>query len=410
MPDHCFNDSELVVIPSDHPHLKNCPRCRKKMETLEPLRRIWHKETQRLQPFRELIEEEDTVKASINDLKELPREERLQTLKRWKKPTLSFILACIRQAYGNLHRDPRECQVWLQGAYKMFRRVHEKGEDFLWVQGKYYLNLGSLKGLQGRLRECEKAYQKALALFQKLGDDYQVGKTLMGLAYVLVKKGLFRQALHVSLEALSIFKAYNDENFRLYLFNDIALIYWAMRRNLRAEAILDAILKFVKPSDRFFSMIMSNKALIALEKEDPLHALSLVDQALRWALESDDSYEIARLSRQKSYILMKLGQYLAALFLLDRVIEGFQKLGCYYDELISYLYRAMATIGYTKSPDAYMELYRLRGFFAEIGMDKAFLVLLDRWTRQGEGGYEKESVFFTFDKVLRYFQYAPLPS
>ncbi len=230
--------------------------------------------------------------------------------------------------------------------------------------------VGHVLYLTGKYQLAILEYEKALAIFQKLGRDVDFARTISGALHSLIYDGQYERAFRLGEQARSIFHLHKDRLRLARLDSNIANIYYRQDRFQEAvdlyERAYGEFLQCGEPLD--IAAVLRNLAVCYISLNDFPHAEETYRLARQHCMEHGFSLLVAEADYNVAYLHYLRGEYLRAIELYDQTRKLCAELGdryhqalCDLDESEIYLELNLTEGGTELAQDAFAA-------FTELGM------------------------------------------
>src|SRR5579871_3997323 len=230
--------------------------------------------------------------------------------------------------------------------------------------------VGHVLYLTGKYQLAILEYEKALAIFQKLGRDVDFARTISGALHSLIYDGQYERAFRLGEQARSIFHLHKDRLRLARLDSNIANIYYRQDRFQEAvdlyERAYGEFLQCGEPLD--IAAVLRNLAVCYISLNDFPHAEETYRLARQHCMEHGFSLLVAEADYNVAYLHYLRGEYLRAIELYDQTRklcaelgDGYHQALCDLDESEIYLELNLTEGGTELAQDAFAA-------FTELGM------------------------------------------
>lgn len=230
--------------------------------------------------------------------------------------------------------------------------------------------VGHVLYLTGKYQQAILEYEKALAIFERLGRDLDYARTISGALQSLIYDGQYERAFRLGEQARSIFHAHKDRLRLARLNSNIANIYYRQDRFQEAvdlyEGAYSEFLQCGEPLD--IAAVLRNLAVCYISLNDFPRAEETYRLARQHCMEHGFSLLVAEADYNVAYLHYLRGEYLRAIELYDQTRKLCAELGDHYhralcdlDESEIYLELNLTEGGTELAQDAFAA-------FTELGM------------------------------------------
>ena len=193
-------------------------------------------------------------------------------------------------------------------------------------QAILWMNRGILMEWQGRLSAARENHQKALPLFEQIGDINELGSTHLNLGLVFLKLGEFPSAQRELETAVSMSLEYGIVNLTAYAQTGLANLLIYQDELLRAQTLLAQAEAHCRQIDitSLLPLVHYWQATANLKNKEPQKALELVNQAMSIAENNQQPLEqgmLYRLFGEISVVLSNLDQAQKAFLESIKILE-----------------------------------------------------------------------------------------
>lgn len=178
------------------------------------------------------------------------------------------------------------------------------------------------------------AAKRAQAIIAALSNYSQVDKRLLATLYtdqatMWWATDQYDTAVTSLEKAIDIYTELGDTYEAITTRGNLGIVYWSMARLDEAEAAIRDSLQLAETFNARLRMMneMGNLCAISFSRGKLVQALSFTERHLALAQEADDAAEINRAYGNRAMALLYLGDYEAALPLLEESIDRLQALG-----------------------------------------------------------------------------------
>ncbi|MBZ5490742.1 MAG: CHAT domain-containing protein [Acidobacteriia bacterium] len=230
--------------------------------------------------------------------------------------------------------------------------------------------VGHVLYLTGKYQQAILEYEKALAIFERLGRDLDYARTISGALQSLIYDGQYERAFRLGERARSIFHAHKDRLRLARLDSNIANIYYRQDRFQEAvdlyEGAYNEFLQCGEPLD--IAAVLRNLAVCYISLNDFPRAEETYRLARQHCMEQGFSLLVAEADYNVAYLHYLRGEYLRAIELYDQTRklcaelgDGYHQALCDLDESEIYLELNLTEGGTELALDAFAA-------FTELGM------------------------------------------
>ncbi|MHA1576879.1 MAG: tetratricopeptide repeat protein, partial [Candidatus Thorarchaeota archaeon] len=120
--------------------------------------------------------------------------------------SIIYVEALVR--LGRIH--------WHRGKYEQAQEILENAEklsvenSYLQLQGSTIRLMGNIAGDQGFPRDAKELYQKALAIFHSVKDEFGIARCMNNLGVAFAELGEYQSAIHHYEQALELHRKNGD--------------------------------------------------------------------------------------------------------------------------------------------------------------------------------------------------------
>lgn len=191
----------------------------------------------------------------------------------------------------------------------------------------------------------------------------------------------FNKAFLLSLEALKIFKDYGAEREKLYLWNNIGLVYLKKNKVERAEKIYNILLRKLPKSDPYYALIYHNVLLVKIQKKEYEEVLIKISEFQKMAMESN-----LKVERGRSYIIegevnFFLKNYLKAIKSFKKAKKFLKGENLYFDEALIDIGIAKAYFELKMDEKSLVYLKKAHQFFSSEGFVEEIQETISLWEK-----------------------------
>ncbi len=176
-------------------------------------------------------------------------------------------------------------------------------------------------------QQCQILIDKLLALPQI--DRHLLATLYTDRATMLWASDQYEPAVDALQEAIAIYVELGDMYEETATRGNLGIVYWSMARLSEAEAAIRSSLQMAESLNARWRMMneIGNLCAICLSQGKLEKGLQYTERHLVLALEADDAAEIDRAHGNRSVALLYLGQYAAALPIIEASIKQLQEMG-----------------------------------------------------------------------------------
>ncbi|HSM85783.1 MAG TPA: tetratricopeptide repeat protein, partial [Candidatus Limnocylindrales bacterium] len=189
--------------------------------------------------------------------------------------------------------------------------------------------LGHVLYITGRHRQAIKQHERALAIFEELGRDLDVARTINGMLQCLIYDGQYERAFQLVERGRSIFHAHKDRLRLARLDSNMANIYYRQDRFQEAAELYErAYGEFLvcgEPLD--IAAVLRNLAVCYISLNEFARAQESYQLARRHCEQHGFSLLVAEADYNVAYLHYLRGEYLRAIELYDQTRVLCEELG-----------------------------------------------------------------------------------
>jgi CHAT domain-containing protein len=189
--------------------------------------------------------------------------------------------------------------------------------------------VGHVLYITGRYKQAIQHYERAMAIFEELGRDVDVARTISGALQSLIYDGQYERAFQLGDHARAIFQLYNDRLRLARLDSNIANIYYRQDRFQEAAALYEQarieLMEVGEPLD--IAAVLRNQAVCYISLNEFTRAQDTYVAARTHCLQYGFSLLVAEADYNVAYLHYLRGEYLRAIELYDQTRVLCQKLG-----------------------------------------------------------------------------------
>ena len=383
MPDPCYTPDEILQLTGAEEHLSECDRCRALYEHKRQFVGCLPKGVGVFEILKAEGKQRVHAQGLLAKLQTIAPAERYAFLQAENALTPATILVLCEHAKHFHFPSPNQAEEWLSLAVHIANTIDQQPNrlqhGFLWALGKLALAQSNLSMSRGRVQAYHQQVSKALEYFQAVDDEFQQALAARGFLFSLAKMGQTGKAIKTALGCLPVLRAYGAESERSWLWINLSLVLLAHGRQERAARVLDLLLQRMPPEDPHYPLVLHNRVLIFLERQDPKRAREALSQ-LRSVVNSRG----LRLEEARSYILegeINLLQEhsqdaLATLAKARELLHGEQAA---YDLALIAVYEARAYTLQGESAKSLEQLHEAILFFSREGFAADLVHALEVW-------------------------------
>jgi CHAT domain-containing protein len=180
--------------------------------------------------------------------------------------------------------------------------------------------VGHVCYLTGKHRDAIHEYESALAIFEKLGRQLDVARTINGALQSLIYDGQYDRAFFLAARAREIFQAHGDKLRLARLDSNVANIYYRQDRFREAQELYErAYREFLncgEPMD--IAIVLRNLAVCYISLNEFEHAQETYQLARLHCQQHDFSLLVAEADYNIAYLHYLKGEYLKAIEMYDQ--------------------------------------------------------------------------------------------
>jgi CHAT domain-containing protein len=180
--------------------------------------------------------------------------------------------------------------------------------------------VGHVCYLTGKHRDAIREYESALAIFEKLGRQLDVARTINGALQSLIYDGQYDRAFFLAARAREIFQAHGDKLRLARLDSNVANIYYRQDRFREAQELYErAYREFLncgEPMD--IAIVLRNLAVCYISLNEFEHAQETYQLARLHCQQHDFSLLVAEADYNIAYLHYLKGEYLKAIEMYDQ--------------------------------------------------------------------------------------------
>ena len=245
-------------------------------------------------------------------------------------------------------------------------------------------NIGTVYENQGALNKALENYQQALSLHKKIGDKVLVSYLLNNIGYIYVNQGHVEKALKIYNESLQIQKEVDDYKGMSYSFNNIGYIYEGKKEyTVALEYFKKSLLMSQKINNKSsLALALSNIGSIYSTRNEIDSASNYYAQSLILYKEIDNKPGIISSLNYLGYIDIKENKFESAKVKLKRAFSISNEIG--FPNLISLSSNYLAQIAvkqnnYKEAYSMYKLHIKMRDSTNNIKTQKATILLQSKY-------------------------------
>lgn len=189
--------------------------------------------------------------------------------------------------------------------------------------------VGHVLYITGKYKPAIQHYERAMAIFEELGRDVDVARTISGALQSLIYDGQYDRAFQLGDHARAIFQLYNDRLRLARLDSNIANIYYRQDRFHEASALYEharvELMEVGEPLD--IAAVLRNQAVCYISLNEFTRAQDTYIAAREHCTRYGFSLLVAEADYNVAYLHYLRGEYLRAIELYDQTRVLCQKLG-----------------------------------------------------------------------------------
>ncbi|MGH9570577.1 MAG: tetratricopeptide repeat protein, partial [Candidatus Angelobacter sp.] len=198
-----------------------------------------------------------------------------------------------------------------------------------YAQGQSARAVGHVHYITGKHSEAIAEYERALEIFEGLGREVDVARTISGALQSLIYNGQYRRAFQLGERARSIFEAHHDRLRLARLDSNIANIYYRQDRFQEAADLYERayreFLECGEPLD--IAAVLRNLAVCYISLNEFARAQETYQLAREHCEQHGFSLLVAEADYNVAYLHYLRGEYLRAIELYDQTRVLCEKLG-----------------------------------------------------------------------------------
>jgi CHAT domain-containing protein len=189
--------------------------------------------------------------------------------------------------------------------------------------------VGHVLYITGKYKQAIQHYERAMAIFEELGRDVDVARTISGALQSLIYDGQYDRAFQLGDHARAIFQLYNDRLRLARLDSNMANIYYRQDRFQEASVLYEharlELMEVGEPLD--IAAVLRNQAVCYISLNEFTRAEDTYLAAREHCLKFGFSLLVAEADYNVAYLHYLRGEYLRAIELYDQTRVLCQKLG-----------------------------------------------------------------------------------
>ncbi|MBZ5508751.1 MAG: CHAT domain-containing protein [Acidobacteriia bacterium] len=196
--------------------------------------------------------------------------------------------------------------------------------------------VGHVLYLTGKHQQAIQQYEKALAIFDRLGRDVDYARTISGALHSLIYDGQYERAFRLGEQARAIFHAHKDRLRLARLDSNMANIYYRQDRFQEAVDLYErAYGEFLQCGETLdIAAVLRNLAVCYISLNDFPRAEETYRLARQHCLEHGFSLLVAEADYNVAYLHYLRGEYLRAIQLYDQTRKLCAELGDRYHQAL----------------------------------------------------------------------------
>jgi len=179
--------------------------------------------------------------------------------------------------------------------------------------------VGHIFYLTGKYRQAIREYERAMAIYESLGSELELARTINGALQSLSYDGQYERAFQLADRARSVFSARNDHLRLARLESNLANLYYRQDRFRDAVELYEraqaGLLKFGEPQD--VAILLRNLAVCYISLNEFPKALETHEQARNFCEQHGLPLLQAKADYNIAYLYYLRGEYLKAIELYD---------------------------------------------------------------------------------------------
>jgi tetratricopeptide (TPR) repeat protein len=255
------------------------------------------------------------------------RRQMLLANREWRAPET------VARLYDEMVRlariDLRQAERLARSAAWLSRRLNDGAARALGLRA-----MGHIQFLKGRNAAAWRYYEAALALYEQLGKELEIGRTLNGALQTLIYLGRYDEAFECAARAREIFTRQGDRLRLARLDSNMGNVLYRQDRFEEAlELYRRAYATFAGIGDpQDVAIALKNMATCQISLNDFEDALETYRQARAWCVERDMPLLVAEADYNIAYLYYLRGEYTRALELYAATREHCHALGDHYHQ------------------------------------------------------------------------------
>ena len=189
--------------------------------------------------------------------------------------------------------------------------------------------VGHVLYITGKYKKAIQHYERAMGIFEELGRDVDVARTISGALQSLIYDGQYDRAFQLGDHARAIFQLYNDRLRLARLDSNIANIYYRQDRFQEASVLYEharlELMEVGEPLD--IAAVLRNQAVCYISLNEFTRAQDTYVAAREHCTRYGFSLLVAEADYNVAYLHYLRGEYLRAIELYDQTRVLCQKLG-----------------------------------------------------------------------------------
>lgn len=188
---------------------------------------------------------------------------------------------------------------------------------------------GHVLYITGKYKEAIRDYERALQIFEKLGRDVDVGRTINGALQSLIYDGQYQRAFQLADRARTIFLAHNDRLRLARLDSNMANIYYRQDRFHEAAALYEkAHREFLEIGEALdVAAVLRNLGTCYISLNEFSKAQEAYQTGRQFYQKHGFSLFVAEADYNVAYLHYLRGEYLRAIELYDQTRVLCEELG-----------------------------------------------------------------------------------
>src|SRR5579871_1474296 len=280
----------------------------------------------------------------------------------WRPETVTRLYdEVVRRIHVDLHQADRLARsaAWLA------TRMDDSGSRAVSLRA-----LGHLLYLRRKYQPALAHYQEAAAIYESLGRELEVGRTLSGSLQTLIYLGRYEEALEAASRARSIFSGQGERLHLARLETNLGNLYY---RQDRFEEALECYQRAHREllelgSAQDVAIALKNMATCQISLNDFRQALATYDLASSWCTEHNMPLLAAEADYNIAYLYYLRGEYTRAIDLYRVAREHCHALGDQYHEGLCDLDQSEMFLELNLSDEGAHLARRASDIFRQLGM------------------------------------------